>query len=65
MQNSPVPSIRVLRCFEVIEKVKISKTHIYRLINQGKFPKPTKISERISVWNEHEIDAWLAAKFAA
>ncbi|MDI1309397.1 MAG: AlpA family phage regulatory protein [Methylotenera sp.] len=60
----PAP-LRALRCVKVAEKTGLSKTHIYRLISQGKFPKPTHLSERVSVWFEHDIDAWLADKFAA
>ena len=54
---------RALRASKVIEKTGLSKTHLYRLIQLGKFPAPVKLSERVSVWDESAIDAWLAAKF--
>ncbi len=60
-----VPTIRkALRQTQVIEKIGVSKTHLYRLIQKGDFPKSHKLSERVSVWNECEIDEWLAEKFA-
>lgn len=62
MQHSN-PTRRALRATKVIEKTGLSKTHLYRLIQQGKFPAPHKLSERVSVWDEAAIDAWLAAKF--
>ena len=53
---------RVIRKPEVLAKVCMSKSQMYRLILAGKFPKPYKLSERVTVWSEAEIDAWLAAK---
>ncbi|CAN1516011.1 AlpA Predicted transcriptional regulator [Sphingomonadaceae bacterium] len=53
---------KLLRRPDVSNKVKISKTQIYRLIRKGQFPPPFKLSERVSVWNEGEIDSWLAEK---
>ena len=28
-----------------------------------KFPKPIKLSERINVWKESDIDAWIEGKY--
>ncbi len=55
---------KALRLLKVAEKTGLSKTHIYRLIQAGKFPRGHKLSERVSVWAEAEIDQWLAEKFA-
>ncbi|MDJ1633209.1 helix-turn-helix transcriptional regulator [Rhizobium rhizogenes] len=41
-----------------------SKTHIYRLMKAGKFPRPAKLSPRQNVWSEEEIDSWIAGRFA-
>lgn len=57
-------SHRMMRRKDVSDKLKISKTQIYRLIKQGHFPAPYKLSERVSVWNEAEIDAWLSQKLS-
>ncbi|WP_341903609.1 helix-turn-helix transcriptional regulator [Sandarakinorhabdus limnophila] len=46
-----------------MELTGLSRTHTYRLIRQGHFPAPHKLSERVSVWNEADIDAWLTCKF--
>ncbi len=56
-------SRRALRFLKVADKTGLSKTHIYRLIQAGKFPRGHKLSERVSVWDEAEIDNWLAEKF--
>ena len=57
------PPRRALRIPKVTDKTGLSKTHIYRLIKAGEFPKPSKISERVSVWDEAALDNWLAGKF--
>lgn len=54
---------RALRASKVLEKTGISRTHLYRLIQQGEFPPPSKLSERVSVWDEAAIDNWLDNKF--
>jgi prophage regulatory protein len=61
---TPVPR-KALRISAVAEKTGLSKTHIYRLIKQGKFPPSHNLSERVSVWDEAEIDAWLTEKFTS
>ena len=63
MQNAHTPR-KALRLPAVAAKTGLSKTHIYRLIKQGKFPKFYKISERVSVIDESSVDAFLAEQFA-
>ena len=48
-----------LRLPAVIEKVSLSKPHIYRLIADGKFPAQYRLSERVSVWKKSEIEEWM------
>lgn len=57
------PLRRALRISRVTDKTGVSKSQIYRLIKAGDFPKPSKISERVSVWDEAALDEWLAGKF--
>jgi prophage regulatory protein len=59
-----VQRIRTIRLPEVLTKTGLSRTHVYRLIQNASFPAPHKLSERVSVWNEAEIDAWLAQKLS-
>lgn len=54
---------RALRINSVIERTGVSKTHLYRLINANKFPRPVKLSEGVSVWDSELIDQWLSSKF--
>ncbi len=54
---------RALRLRSVKERTGLSQATIYRLIQQTRFPAPHKLSERISVWDAADVDAWLAARF--
>lgn len=37
----------------------LSRSTIYRLIQEGKFPAPIKIGERASGWKQSTIEAWI------
>jgi len=56
---------RALREPAVCETCGLSKSQLWRLINRGDFPKPTKLSERVNAWDSRKIDAWLAEKFGS
>jgi prophage regulatory protein len=56
-------SKQALRLPQVLSKIGISRSHLYRMVLSGQFPKSIKLSERTVVWNEAEIDQWLENKF--
>jgi len=41
-----------------------SRPHLYRLIDDGKFPAPIRLSENRVAFLENEIDVWLEARIA-
>ncbi len=43
---------------ELTNIIGLSKAHIYRLIKEGKFPKPVKIGKS-SLWLRKDIENWL------
>ena len=55
---------QALRLRSVKERTGLSQATIYRLVRQTRFPAPHKLSQRISVWDAADVDAWLADKFA-
>ena len=65
LSHAPTNGFRGLRMQQVLDKTGLSRTHTYRLIKQGDHPKPVQLSERVYVWNEASIDAWLEAKFSS
>ena len=39
--------------------VPMSQSTVWRLVSLGKFPKPFKLSDSITVWSLEEIRAWV------
>lgn len=58
MTASDAPE-RLVRLDEVKRRVGLGKSMIYRLIQEGKFPAPYKLSPFASRWSEREIVAWI------
>jgi len=56
-------STKLLRITEVSNKTTLAKSTIWLKMSQGKFPKPTKLSDSINVWRESDIDAWINRHF--
>jgi prophage regulatory protein len=50
---------RLLRLDEVKRRVGLGKSMIYRLIQEGRFPAPYKVSPLASRWSDLEIRAWV------
>ncbi len=53
---------KLLRLVEVRDRVPYSRSMIYQLIAQGKFPKPINLGARAVAWLESDIDAWIDAR---
>lgn len=53
-----MPDVRFLRLPEVRSRVGLSRSQIYRLIQDGAFPAPLKIGTQISVWPDDDIVRW-------
>jgi prophage regulatory protein len=55
-------SAKFLRLPSVIDKVGLSRSQIYKLIQRGDFPEPVKIGPKISVWIEEKLEMWMDAQ---
>ena len=55
---------RILRFKQVQELIPFSRSYIYNLISQGRFPRAVKIIEggRGAGWWEHEIRAYVESR---
>lgn len=53
---------KFLRIKDVIEKTGIAKSTIWLWVNENKFPKPIKISPRVTVWENSKIEEWINSK---
>jgi prophage regulatory protein len=51
-------SEQLLNVGDVCKITTLSKASIYRLINQGEFPPPVKISSRRVAWTDSAVQSW-------
>ena len=49
----------------VLDRVCLSKTHLYRKINAGEFPRPVPLGPKRVAFLESEIEDWMAARLRA
>lgn len=54
--------MRALRMKDVVEKVGLGQSTLYRMIQAGTFPKPFDLVPGRTAWLESDINAWLAEK---
>ena len=53
---------RLLHPLVVQDRTSLSRTTIWRLIRQGNFPQPIRITNRRIAWSEAAVSVWIAAK---
>ncbi|MDD5272597.1 MAG: AlpA family phage regulatory protein [Methylovulum sp.] len=65
--QDPLKAGANLRVSTLAPRLGMSKSTIWRLSRDPKsdFPKPIKLSEKITVWKADDVLAWLASKEAA
>lgn len=57
-------SKNLIRLPEVQQRTGYSKSGIYKLLSQSRFPKPVKIGIRAIAFIESEIDEWINQRIA-
>ncbi|HBZ42674.1 MAG TPA: DNA-binding protein [Maritimibacter sp.] len=58
--NDVPPSGKMLRPKDVVERIGLSRSQVYQMIADGRFPAFIKISERASVLPESWFNAFIA-----
>ena len=53
---------RMLRLPEVRDITGVSRSSIYKWMDEGKFPLPRKLSERAIAWDSREIAKWVDSR---
>lgn len=59
MDTAGISSERLIKLDEVKRRVGLGKSMIYRLISEGRFPAPYKLSPLASRWSDREIADWI------
>ncbi|GMU73557.1 MAG: hypothetical protein AMXMBFR42_30100 [Burkholderiales bacterium] len=57
--------MELLRVDEVLDRLRVSKACLYRMIRAGRAPGPIKVSAKRSAWLASEIDRYVAGRVAA
>ncbi len=61
-----LPATGYLRQSQLIPViVPFSSATLWRKCKSGEFPKPVKLSERVTAWRVEDIREWMAARKAA
>ena len=50
-----LPQIGLLRIKQVLQFIPVSRSHFWSGVKTGKYPKPIKLSERVTVWRASDI----------
>ena len=57
-----LPETGFLRQPQVLSFVPISRSTLWRRVQQGTFPEPVKLSARITAWRAEDVRTWIAAQ---
>lgn len=55
-------AMKYLRRRDVEEITSLSRTTIYKLMANGAFPRPVKLTGKAVAWPESAIEEWLASR---
>lgn len=48
-----------LRVTDVMQRTRLARSTIWLWVKEGKLPAPIKLSDRVTVWRESELNAWM------
>lgn len=50
---------RIVRLRTVLDRTGLSRSTVYRKIQEGTFPRSIKLSEHASGWRESDLNRWI------
>ncbi|WP_083239585.1 AlpA family transcriptional regulator [Vibrio scophthalmi] len=56
--------MRFLKLKEVMEKTALSRSAIYRKMNDGEFPQSVSLGDRAVAWVDSEVQDWVIDRVA-
>ncbi len=57
-----LPATGFIRLAELVKLIPFGKATVWRKVKAGQFPKPVKLSERITAWPVDDVRAWIDAQ---
>ena len=56
------PPISLLRIDRVAVRLGLSRSHVWRMVKDGRFPKPRRLSSRAVAWLESDVSSWIGER---
>jgi prophage regulatory protein len=53
---------RILRLSDVVNRIGLCRSTIYRLQQEGQFPRQVQLGARSVGWHSEDVDAWLSSR---
>ena len=50
---------KLLRIKQILEIVPLGKSTVWKMVAEGNFPQPIKLTERCTAWRESEVQQWM------
>ena len=54
--------MQVLRMPEVLSRIGLSRSTVWRLIKKEEFPKPIRLGGRAIGWIEDDVESWIQSR---
>lgn len=61
MNTVTQPAEIFLRLPQVLERVPVSRSGLWKMVQEGRFPQPVKLSPRVTVWPLSSVQAYIDA----
>ncbi|MEG9438510.1 AlpA family transcriptional regulator [Edaphobacter sp. HDX4] len=58
-ESRPAPKKKFLRLPTIIETTGLSRSTIYRKLDDGNFPRPVRLGPKSVAWIESEVQDWM------
>ncbi len=55
---------KLIKRQQVEERTGIGRAYLYRLMSEGRFPRPVRVGTRAVRWLESDIQEWIEARVA-
>lgn len=65
MAHTPISPDAHLRERDVLALIPVSRSQFWRMVRDGRFPKPVRLGARITAWRFGDVQTWLADRAAA
>lgn len=60
MKPAALPATSFLRQSQIVGSiVPVGASTLWRWVNAGTFPKPVKLSERVTAWKTADVQTWI------